>query len=104
MKSSMMEMTSTVWATKDVDIDFDAARAMEAVMMTIQPGMADLAEEMAKIDGFQVAMEGSMGIMGNSVETTGKTVSIGEGTPEGGYGPPKDYTKADFNPMSAMQQ
>ncbi len=105
MKNSMMEMTSKIWATTDVKLDYATVRDMAAAMVSVQPGMEEMVKELAKIDGFQVLMEGSMVIMGNNVETTIKVISIEEsGAPAGGYEPPADHTKNDFDLMAAMRK
>lgn len=100
MKSSMMEMKQTIWAAKDVNFDYAAARDMINAIQSLQPGMTDAFKELSKIEGFQLAMQGSMGIMGKSVDMSSKTVSIDEGgAPEGGYDPPAGYAEKPFNPM-----
>jgi hypothetical protein len=100
MNNSMMEINQKLWVTKDLDFDYKVARDMASKLQSLQPGMTDMLEEFAKIDGFQIMMEGSMQIMGATVEMTMTTVSIEtSGVPEGGYDVPEGYTLQPFNPM-----
>jgi hypothetical protein len=100
MNNSMMEMNQTMWVAKDLGFDYKVARDLANQMQALQPGMADMLAELSKVDGFQIMMEGSMLIMGSTVEMSMKTISI-ETTdaPAGGYGVPEGYTSQPFNPM-----
>ncbi len=104
MKSAMMQMTSQVWSTTDLKLDFDAFKSMSEQIMLMQPGMADLVAEMGKIDGIQVASEGTMTMMGANVKMSERTVSVDEATPPPGtYEVPAGYAKQAFDFMKMQQ-
>lgn len=105
LTSQMMNTTNTVWATTDVDLDMEAAWNLSREVMKLQPGMQSAVDEMAKIEGFQVAMESVTQAMGNEVKSRTETVSITSETPPAGtYEPPAGYTVEEFDLASRMGQ
>ena len=108
MASQMMSIQSTLWATTDLDIDFDAYYELYSQILTLQPGMKKMADELRQIKGLVIEQEGvaSMAMMGETSFTTSqKTVSIDEITPPSDlYDVPSDYTSEPFDYMSFMQQ
>jgi hypothetical protein len=108
MTSEMMTMESTMWASKQPAFDQAAYFKMARQMASLQPGMADVANEMNKVDGLVVEQEGvmTMTMMGNvSVKTWEKTSSIEQlDPPPGTYDPPAGYTEKPFDFMSQMQR
>ena len=108
MKSQMMTMTATWWATTDVSLDQEAFSSMYEQVVSMQPGMADVTAEMAKIKGLVIEQDTkiTMTMMGEtSFSTSEKTTSIEElDPPAGTYDPPADYTKKDFDFMATMQR
>jgi len=108
MTSPMLEMTSAVWVTKDVDLDIPAFTRMGEEVMRMQPGMEAIAEELRKIDGFQIRQENvtkmTMG-GGGEVRSSEEVVSVEDlPAPAGTYEPPPDYQKRDFNFSSMMRR
>ena len=102
--SAMMQMKLKVWASRDVRLDFARFNSLYEQTKLISPGMDAMVAEMRKIDGFQVASEGTMTMMGANVKTSEELVSIEEGSaPAGHYDPPAGYAKQAFDFM-AMQQ
>jgi hypothetical protein len=108
MTSQMMSIQSTLWATTDLNVDFDAYYELYSQILTLQPGMKKMADELRQITGLVIEQEGtaSMSMMGDtSFRTSQKTVSIDEITPSSGlYDVPSDYTSEPFDYMSFMQQ
>jgi hypothetical protein len=104
MNSAMMQMSSVVWTTKDVDFELDAFNDLAEQIVLMQPGMAEAIAEMRKMEGFQVMTEATMMIMGNEVKSREETVSIDEmAAPAGTYDPPAGYTQKEFNFMEMQQ-
>ena len=105
LTSQMMNMQQELWLTKDVEFDVSAYQAMAAQMMTLQPGFADMAEEMKKLDGVAVETRSTMKMMGSEMTMTEEVLSVDEKpAPAGTYEPPSDYTAKPFDMMSMMQQ
>jgi len=110
MSSPMMQMQANIWATDEVGFDLSSYERMAEHMVSLQPGMEDSIEELRKIKGVQVEMDGaiSMPMAGNvEVKTSEKLVSIEEvDAPSGFYDPPAGYTEKpfDFMKMQQMQQ
>ena len=108
MTSKMMEMEAVMWTLQHPDLDTDAFYAMYEHMVSMQPGMAEAAKEMRKVNGLVVEQDAvmSMPMMGDvTVKTSEKTTSIETLTaPEGTYDPPAGYTAKDFDFMASMQR
>ncbi|MCP4900425.1 MAG: hypothetical protein GY906_25965 [bacterium] len=105
LTSQMVQMKMTSWATKDVDFKFEWARDMALEMARMQPGMDSVLEEMSKIEGFVVAQDQVVSMMGNEMNNNEKVISITDANaPAGTYDPPADYTLKEFNFAEMMQQ
>ena len=108
MTSQMMSIRSTMWATTDLDVDFEAYHDLYSQILALQPGMEKMADEMRKIKGLVIEQDGvaSMPMMGDtSFNTSQKTVSIEAIDPPSGlYDVPADYSNEPFDYMSFMQQ
>ena len=108
MKSQMMTMTATWWATTDVALDQEAFGRMYEQVVSMQPGMAAVTDEMKKIKGLVIEQDTTitMTMMGdNSFQTSERTTAVEElDPPAGTYDPPADYTENEFNFMETMQQ
>jgi hypothetical protein len=107
LTSAMMKMDSVLWASEETPIDFSNYHELYANVMSLQPGMDSMMDEMRKIGGYVVAQEASMSMtfMGETtVASTDEVVSIEELEPPAGtYEPPADYTREDFDYMAMMQ-
>jgi len=107
MTSPMVEMTSVVWATKDVGFDLASFTRMGEEVMRMQPGMDSIADELRKIDGFQVRQENVTKMMmgGNAeVKSSEEVVSVENlPAPAGTYEPPAGYEKRDLDYQSMMR-
>ncbi len=104
MSVSMMGMTMPgkmeIWATKDVDIDFDAFKKFYAEVLLLIPFLSELSKESEKIDGLPVLVSLSMNVMGADTGYEEEVLSIEKkDAPQGTYEIPKGYTKAAFNPF-----
>jgi hypothetical protein len=100
-------MDSVLWASEETPIDFSNYHELYANVMSLQPGMDSMMDEMRKIDGYVLAQEASMSMtmMGETtVTSTDEVVSIEElEAPAGTYEPPADYAREDFDYMAMMQ-
>lgn len=108
MTSQMMSIRSNLWATSDLDVDFDAYYDLYSQILSLQPGMKEMADELRKIKGLVIEQDGvvSMPMMGDtSFKTSQTTVSIDTvDPPSGHYDVPADYTNEPFDYMSFMQK
>jgi hypothetical protein len=108
MKMSMMmvNMSSKIWATKDVPFDWkkytqDMFSEFAKVTMRLSD---DAMKEILKIQGFQVKSEMSVNVMGADMKTTQEVIEITKkNAPAGTYGAPAGYTKKDKLSMMDMQ-
>lgn len=93
MTSAMgMKIDIAIWSTKDVPVDFAAYRDMMANMQGMNPSMADLVNEMKKIDGMAVLTDMTMNLMGTEVKTHNEVTSVeAKDAPPGTYEVPAGY-------------
>lgn len=107
MTSAMMSMDSVLWASTETPVDYSNYFDMYSKVMSLQPGVESMTEEMRKIEGFVVAQEAkmSMKMMGDvTVGSTDQVVSIDQlDAPSGTYAPPAAYERKDFDFMKMMQ-
>jgi len=91
----MVKMTSEIWATEDIRVDFSLYRKISNAMMAGMPGMQESLKEMEKIKGVMVYSESSGSAMGADVKSTEELLEIADKTPPAGaYEIPKGYVKA----------
>lgn len=104
VKGPMMSMTQTSWATKDVELDMSALRALtEEMVVALNPSIKTALSEFRKIEGLEVLKETTAIVMGNTIKTTEKLVSIeNKPAPAGIYDPPADYKREKFSMESLM--
>ena len=107
MTSAMMSMDSVLWASTETPINFADYFDLYSEVMSLQPGMESMMEQMGQIDGYVVSQEGTMSMkfMGETtVSSSDVVISIEEVDPPAGtYGPPADYTREEFDYMAMMQ-
>ena len=108
MTSKMATSTMTMWVTKDAKFNQEAFYSMYEHLNSINPGLADMAKEMRKVEGLVVEQDSvtTMTIMGNvTIKRTEKATSIEDlAPPPGIYDPPADYTEKPFDFIGAMQR
>lgn len=107
MTSAMMSMNSVIWASTETPIDSKKYYELYSKVMSLQPGMEDMMENMRKIDGFVVSQEAAMSMKFMGETTVGSsdlvTAIAKVDAPAGTYAPPADYTQQDFDFMAMMQ-
>jgi stress response protein SCP2 len=100
MNMMMMNMTSQVWASEEIECDMSVYFRLSNAMMAMFPGFEEAITEWKKIKGFPVLQTTAMTIMGQSVESRSELISIENvDPPEGIYDKPTTYKKTAFNPM-----
>jgi len=108
MKSPMVTIESTYWASSDVDFDLERFRSLYKEMVALQPGMSEVMDEFAKIDGFVIEQESvtKMAKIGDTtVGMNQKTISIDEvDAAAGSYDKPTNYTDKPFDFMEMAQR
>jgi len=107
MTSAMMSMNSMLWASTETPIDTAKYFDLFSEVMSLQPGMESMMEQMRQIDGYVVSQEATMSMkfMGETTVGSSDVVKSIEkiDAPAGTYGPPADYTREDFDYMETMQ-
>jgi hypothetical protein len=104
ISSAMMQMKMQVWASKDLKLDYGKFNTLFENIQLLSPGMDAMVQEMRKIDGYQVASETTMTMMGNNVKMTETTLSVEDGAaPAGTYDPPAGYAEKPFDFMKMQQ-
>jgi len=96
MTMSMMGTKSNyeVWATEDIDIDYDLYRNLAFSIMGQTPGVEDMMKEMSKIKGIVVLQQGTMSMMGTDVKSSQELLEVSDkSAPAGIYEVPEGYTK-----------
>ena len=90
----MVKLTSEIWATEDIRVDFNLYRKISNAMLAGMPGMQESLKEMEKIKGVMVYSESSGSAMGADVKSTEELLEIADkAAPAGIYEIPKGYVK-----------
>lgn len=107
MKSAMMGMESVLWASTGTPINYSDHFDLYSQVMSLQPGMESMMEEMRKIEGYVVAQEATMSMtfMGEAtIGSSDQVLSIEKvDPPAGAYGPPAAYALEELDYMKMMQ-
>jgi hypothetical protein len=105
MTSQMFSMKSTMWVTEVAGFDAAAFQSMYVHLNSTNPGMAEAAKELAKVNGIVVEQQGVMTMADSEVGTSEKAISIENvAAPPGTYDPPADYTEKPYDFMAQMQR
>lgn len=104
MNMMMMQMKMKVWATTDVPFDWKMFAKMYANVSKMQ-FMDDAAiAELMKINGYQVASEMTMDMMGSKIKVTSQVTEIAQKpAPAGIYSVPAGFTKKATLSMEDMR-
>lgn len=106
VKSPSMTMTSVVWATTDVgtEVDMSALRDLVGEIATaMQPSMKSALDEMKKVEGLEVLKETTSIVLGSTVKSVEKLVSLEQKpAPPGLYDPPPTYERRAFSMEGLM--
>lgn len=104
MNMMMMQMKMKVWATTEVPFDWKMFSKMYANVSKMQ-FMDDAAiAELMKINGYQVASEMTMDMMGSKIKVTSQVTEIAQKpAPAGIYAVPAGFTKKATLSMEDMR-
>jgi hypothetical protein len=104
MNMMMMQMKMKIWATTEVPFDWKSFAKMSTNVSKMQ-FMDDAAiSEFMKINGFQVASEMSMDMMGSKMKVTSQVVEISQKpAPAGIYSVPAGFTKKNMLSMEDVR-
>jgi hypothetical protein len=92
---SGMAITTVMWTTKDLDLEYPSYEKLAAQTMAMAGG-AELAAEMAKLEGFPVLQETTIDMAGNTVKNSEELVSVEKKDPPAGvYAAPEGYTESE---------
>lgn len=90
----MGKSVAEIWATEDIKIPARLYHLAATAMLSQQPGMEKLMEEMKKIKGVVILQETTGEIMGAKIRTVEEVVELAEKAPPAGlYEVPKEYTR-----------
>lgn len=102
MTTQVMSMKITQWAADVAGYDPATFSDMYVHLNSLQPGMASAVQELRKVDGYVVAQESVVTMMGNDITSTEQVESIEElAPPPGIYAPPQGYSETPYDFMAA---
>ncbi len=104
MSMSMMQMKMKVWATTNVPFDWKAFSKMYANIAKMQFMDENSIAELDKINGYQIASEMTMNMMGADMKVTTQVSEITQkAAPAGVYSVPAGFTKKDTLSMQDLR-
>jgi hypothetical protein len=96
-------MTQEMWVVKSLVTEYPGWCELAGSMMSTNPFMGNMAEEMKKLDGMPVLVEISMKMPGGEMKSREAVKSVETKEPAAGlYDLPQGYTEKPFDPMSEM--
>lgn len=100
MKMPMGSLTSEIWASKDIKLDYDLFRTISNSFMAMMPGFQNTLKEMEKIEGVSVLSVTETNMMGARVKSTTELLECSEKeAPDGTFDLPEGYKKVDMHKM-----
>lgn len=99
--TSMGPSVTEVWATRDIDLDYDLLNRMYAASMMMMPGLRDsideITGEMKKIKGIAVYSASVTSAMDTRIKSSQQLLDYADkDAPQGLYEPPADYMKHEM--------
>ncbi len=108
MDSQFSTVENTVWATQDVEVDWNHYRRLFHQIISLQPGSQQMIEKLQAIDGLAVEESSVTRMkMAGDAEITSRDITVSVETldpPPGVYDPPAGYTEQEFDLLAAMQR
>ncbi len=90
-----MAISTVMWTTRDLEIDYAAYQKLAAQTMALAGG-TELAAEMTKLEGFPVLQETTIDMAGNTVRNREELVSAEQKEPPAtAYSVPEGYTESE---------
>lgn len=101
VKMGMGPLVSEVWATEELEMDYEVYAKFSTAMMAMQPGFSDSFDkamnELKKIKGVPVFTETTMNMMGMQMKSTQELLEFKQGkAPKGTFDIPKGYRKTEM--------
>jgi hypothetical protein len=101
VKMGMGPLVSEVWATEELEMDYEIYAKFSTAMMSMQPGFSDsfdkAMEELKKIKGVPVFTKTSMNMMGMQMNSTKELLEFKQAkAPKGTFDIPIDYIKTEM--------
>ena len=85
--------------------DYDSFFEMMAASLNMQPGSADIVDELRKVKGLQIRQRSVMSMMGTEVSSSTEVMSAEEADPPVGiYEVPAGYSVAQLDLMAELQK
>jgi len=96
MQTGMGPLTSEIWATRDIKLDYELLNKMSSANLMMMPGAGEnvgkISKEMNKIKGISVYTLSKSNMMNTEVRSTRELIDYADKkTPAGFYEPPKGY-------------
>ncbi len=100
VKMPMGSTKSELWASEDIQIDYNMFYALTNALMAKMPGFQEALEEMKKVKGLTVLSVDEAQVMGTTVKTTTTLLEHADkSAPAGIFDIPKDYKKVQMMQM-----
>ena len=101
VKMGMGPIVSEVWATEELEMDYEIYAKFSTAMMSMQPGFSDSFDNamaaLKKIKGVPVLTKTTMNMMGMQMKSSQELLEFKQGTaPKGTFDIPKGYKKTDM--------
>jgi hypothetical protein len=98
-KMPMAVTTSSLWATKDIELDSEAYHQIMTATMAYFPNYLEIVEQYKKIGGVIVKEETAVEVMGQKLASSSELIDQRvEKAPEGTYSIPDDYERVAAEP------
>jgi len=92
-----------IWATDDVDVDYNMFMEVTNSFKAIMPGFDKMIEEMKKVEGLPIKTLNTTKMMGSEATSVMEVIEIADkDAPAGTYKVPEGYTKTEMQ-MPGMQ-
>lgn len=105
MKVMMGKTTQKIWATKDIDVDYEKFQELGGAMLAAMPGFEDIVNEMKKIEGVPILTESETEVMGASIKQTTEVIDFQNKTaPDGLYDLDKKLKKVSLMELGMGQK
>lgn len=100
MDMGMAVVTTEVWATEDIEVDYDAFKSVTNSQMAIMPGYEKVLAEWKKVKGLAVYSVSETNLMGTVSRTTMEVLEYSDkDAPSGTFDIPKGYKEVDMMQM-----
>jgi len=105
MKVMMGNTTQKIWATKDIDMNYEKFQELGGAMLASMPGFEDIVNEMKKIEGVPILTESETKVMGTSIKQTTEVIDFQNKTsPDGIYDLDKKLKKVSLMELGMGQK